>query len=370
MRLATQIGLVAVIALAGAGVWYAGILSPTVEGGPAMQPQARPVTVVAAPASLGPITVTFDAVGTLRANEAVTVTSKESGLVKAIRFNEGQRVTAGQVLVELDDTEARAELDVAIAQRRTVAQDLERASALLGRQAVAQARVDDLRIEVQGAEARVNAARARLDDLTITAPFAGVTGLRQVSPGALARPGEPVTTLDDISVVKLDFIVPETALRSLSLGMPVTALSSVYPDRTFTGTVSAVDTRIDPVSRTLTVVADLPNPELILKPGMFMTVKLTLEQRQNVVLIPEEALVPIGDRQFVYAVVDGRVQRRPVQIGARQAGIVEVRDGLAAGDQVITRGTQKVREGAPVTVEPVPAASPPGLPAPQSASRA
>jgi len=354
MRLIAQIGLVAAIALAGAGGWYAfqvGAGDDAPSAGPA---QGRAPTVVAAEARTGDIAVTFNAVGTLRANEAVTVTSKLSGIVKAIRFDEGQRVQAGDVLIELDDTEARAELAVAESQRRTVLQDLERSSALLGRQAVAQARVDDLRIEAQGAEARVNAARARLQDLTIRAPFAGVTGIRHVSPGALVRPGDAVTTLDDVSTVKLEFAVPETALSRLSQGMRITADSAAYQGETFDGVVEVIDTRVDPVSRTLAVVAAVPNPQARLKPGMFMSVDLTLDRLTGVVLIPEEALVPVGDRQFVFAVVDGKVQRRPVQIGARQRGMVQVRDGVAAGDLVITRGVQKVRDGAPVTVEVAP----------------
>lgn len=318
-----------------------------VQGGVA----APPVSVVAAPATLGSIEVTFDAVGTLRANEAVTVTSKLSGIVRSIGFQEGQHVAAGAILVELDATEAQAELAVAEAERRTVAQELERSIALLGRQAVAQARVDDLRINLQAAEARVNAARARLQDLTIRAPFAGVAGLRQVSPGALLQPADAVTTLDDISVLKLEFIVPETALRSLAQGMSIAATTPVWPGEEFLGIVSAVNTRVDPVTRTIAVLADLPNPDTRLKPGMFMTVGLQLQNRSNVVLIPEEALVPIGDRQFVFTIVDSKVERRLVQIGARMGGRVEIASGLSAGDLVVTRGTQKVREGLPVKAE-------------------
>ncbi|MFM2042831.1 MAG: hypothetical protein RLY86_1407 [Pseudomonadota bacterium] len=349
MRLIAQIGIVAALAAGGAGLWYL-----TTGGSGAEQQRAgaavRPIQVVAAQATLGDIDVTFDAVGTLRANEAVTVTTKLSGLVRTITFEEGQPVEAGAVLVELDDTEARAELAVAEADRRTVQQDLERSAALLGRQAVAQARVDDLRIALQGAEARMNAARARLQDLTVRAPFAGVAGLRQISPGALVRPGDVVTTLDDTDPLKLEFTVPETALRSLTNGMSVAAESTVWQGEAFTGVVEAIDTRVDAVTRTIAVVAALPNPDRRLKPGMFLTVRLALDRRQNVVLIPEEALVPIGDRQFVFAVVDGKVERRVVTIGARLSGRVEVTDGVRAGDLVITRGTQRVREGAPVDV--------------------
>lgn len=352
MRLAWQIATVAALTLAAGGIWYAaaGRQDTAQQSGP----QIRPTAVVAAAATTGDIPVTFDAIGTLRANEAVTVTSKLTGIVSKISFTEGQRVKTGDVLVELDATEAKAELAVAESQRRTVAQELERAIALLGRQAVAQARVDDLRVELQGAEARFNAARARLQDLTIRAPFAGVAGLRRVSPGALVRPGDPVTTVDDIGTVKLDFSVPEAALRRLAVGQSIAARTAVFPDRAFTGVIGAVDTRVDPVTRTLTLVAEIPNEDFLLKPGLFMNVRLLLDERKGVVLIPEESLVPVGDRQYVFAVKNGRVERRLVVIGARQSGVVEAVEGVAEGELVITRGTQKVREGSPVAAEIVP----------------
>lgn len=349
MRLLPQIAILAVLAAAGGGAWYM-TMGDGAGGGAAQGPAApRPVAVVAVPAAKGDILVSFDAVGTLRANEAVTVTSKTAGIVKAIQFNEGQQVQAGAVLVELDDTEARANLAVAEATKRNIQQLLDRSRALLGRQAVAQARVDELITELQGAEASVRAAQARLQDLTIRAPFTGVTGLRQVSPGALVRPADPVTTLDDVREVKLDFTVPQAALRSLSPGMMVAGVTSAFPGQPFQGKVSAIDTRVDPLSRTITVVATLPNGEQKLKPGMFMTVQLTLENRKDVVLVPEEALVPVGDQQFAFAVVDNKVQRRPLKIGARQNGMVEVADGIRAGELVVTRGVQKVRDGQPVT---------------------
>lgn len=350
MRLAGQIAIVAVLALGGVGLWQ---LTAGGDGTAAQQagPQARPVAVVGAVAKRGSVTVKFDAVGTLRANEAITVTSKQAGIVRAIGFTEGQPVEAGQVLLELDDTEARAELALAESQRRTVVQELERSTQLLGRQAVAQARVDDLKIELQGAEARVNAARSRLQDLTIRAPFAGVTGLRQVSPGALVRPADEVTTLDDVRTMKLEFRVPETALGSLRPGGAVTAFSTAFTGDSFQGDVDVIDARIDPVTRTVAVVATLPNPDLRLRPGMFMTVALTLERRDNVVMIPEESLVPTGDRQFAFVVVDGKATRRQVRIGTRQDGWVEVMDGVTDGDVLITRGVQKVRDGQPVKVE-------------------
>ena len=295
MRLPLQIATAIAIVAIGGGVWYM-----TGRGGDKtagqQQAAARPVNVVAAHSTRGDIAVTFDAVGTLRANEAVTLTAKTAGIVRSINFTEGQMVEAGTVLVELDDREVRANLAVAEASRRNTAQLLERARSLLARQNVAQARVDELSQQLAGSEAEVRAVQARLQDLTIRAPFTGYTGLRQVSPSALVRPADVVTTLDDTRTVKLEFTVPEASLRNLRQGMEIAALSPVYPGQTFIGTVMAIDTRVDAVTRTVAAVARIDNPDNRLRPGMFMTVQLTLDNRTNVVLVPEESLVPVGDQ--------------------------------------------------------------------------
>jgi membrane fusion protein (multidrug efflux system) len=362
MRLIWQLLTIVGLAAAAGGVWY-GAPSLRGDGGPqaaAPDRAAKPVNVVASPVVTGPISTVVDAVGTLRANEAVTINSKQTGNIKTIRFEDGQLVERGAVLVELDDAEARAQLAVAEADRRNAQQLLERSRALLTRQAVAEARVDELTAALDRADAATRAARARLQDLVVTAPFAGQTGLRRVSPGALVSNGTAITTLDDIRTVKLDFRVPEAALGSLRQGLTVTAKSPAYPTETFTGAVSAIDTRVDPVTRAVEVVAELPNADLRLKPGMFMNVGLTLSTRPDAVLIVEEALVPLGERQFIFVVADGRAQRRAIAIGPRQSGMVQVLDGVKPGEIVIVRGTQRVRDGAPVKAETpaMPAAAP------------
>lgn len=367
MRLPLQIATAVAIAAIGVGVWYMTGRTGDKAAGQHQAGQNRAVNVVAAHVTRGDIAVTFDAVGTLRANEAVTLTAKTAGLVRSINFSEGQLVQEGAVLVELDDREVRANLAVADAARRNTAQLLDRARTLLLRQNVSQARVDELALQLAGNEAEVRAVQARLQDLVIRAPFTGYTGLRQVSPGALVRPADIVTTLDDTRFVKLEFTVPEASLRNLRQGMEIAALSSVYPDQTFVGTVTAIDTRVDAVTRTVAAVARIENIDGRLRPGMFMTVQLTLDNRANVVLVPEEALVPVGDRQFVFLVISGRVERRPVRIGARSRGVVEVADGLQGGELVITRGIQKVRDGVSVEAEIVNGAAAGG--ASQSAAR-
>jgi membrane fusion protein (multidrug efflux system) len=353
MRLIWQLLTIVGLATAAGGIWY-GVPSMRGDGSPqaaAPDRALRPVNVVASTVVTGPISTMVDAVGTLRANEAVTINSKQTGNIKTIRFEDGQLVERGAVLVELDDAEARAQLAVAEADRRNAQQLLERSRALLTRQAVAEARVDELTAALDRADAATRAAKARLQDLVVTAPFAGQTGLRRVSPGALVSNGTAITTLDDIRTVKLDFRVPEAALGSLRQGLTVSARSPAYPTETFTGIVSAIDTRVDPVTRAVEVVAMLPNADLRLKPGMFMNVGLTLSTRSDAVLIAEEALVPLGERQFIFVVADGRAQRRAITIGPRQSGMVQVLDGVKPGELVIVRGTQRVRDGAPVKAE-------------------
>jgi len=352
MRLIWQIVAIAALTAVAGGVWY-GVPALRGDAPQAAAPDraVRPITVVAQAARMGEMATMVDAIGTVRANEAVTVNSKQTGIIRAIRFEEGQWVERGAILVELDDAEARAELAAAEAERRNAQQLLERSRALLNRQAVPEAKVEELSAMLDRADAAVRGARARLQDLVITAPFAGQTGLRRVSPGALVTNGTAITTLDDIRTVKLDFRVPEAALGSLHSGLSVSARSPAFPADSFTGTVTVIDTRVDPVTRAVEVVAMLPNDDRRLRPGMFMNIGLTLSSRPDAVLIPEEALVPLGERQFIFVVTDGRSKRRAITIGQRRAGMVEVVDGIKPGEMVITRGTQRVRDGAPVKIE-------------------
>lgn len=309
--------------------------------------------VVVATARAGEVVERVESVGTVRAREAVTVTTKVAGLVTAVRFQEGQRVREGDVLLELDVAALRAELDQARALLDNARQQLARARALPAGQAVSQARVDELETLARGAEGRVRQTQARIEELRLTAPFSGRVGLRQVSPGALIQPGTPVTTLDDISRVRVEFSIPEVFFARVQAGSPVFARSAAYGDRRFQGRVALMDTRIDPATRTIRLISEFDNADEALKPGLFLTVELTLQSRPNAVLIPEEALDPLGDRNFVYAVREGRARRVEVRLGLRLPGEVEIREGVQAGDQIVVRGLQRLREGAPVRVTEV-----------------
>jgi membrane fusion protein (multidrug efflux system) len=169
--------------------------------------------------------------------------------------------------------------------------------------------------------------------------------LRRVSVGTLISPGDVITTLDDTSVIKLDFSVPENFLASLREGLPIHASAPAFPGRSFAGSVASIDSRVDMNTRSVTVRALLANEDGALKPGMFLNVSLANDEREALI-IPEEALTPEAERQYVFVVADGKAQRREVRIGGRRPGSVEVVAGLTAGERVVVEGTQKIRDGA------------------------
>lgn len=323
---------------------------PGGAGGPA------PVAVITADAQRRVINVGIEAIGTANANEAVSVTSKTSNIVTAIHFTDGQAVRAGEVLVELDREQATADLAAATAAFEESRSQFNRSRELLATQALSKAQYEQLEATMKANEARVAAARARLADTYIRAPFAGRVGLRRVSLGTLINPGTVITTLDDTSSIKVDFAVPELYVGELRAGQAVVARTGAYPGRLFTGRVTSIDSRVDPATRAVTVRAVVPNRDAALKPGMFLTVDLSQDNRPGVV-IPEEALVPEQARQFVYVVRDGAVDKREVTLGRREPGYVEITNGLEAGDRVVIEGTLKLRQGAPVRELGAPAAA-------------
>ncbi len=309
-----------------------------------------PVGVVVQNVRTGVVVDRAESVGTVRARDAVTITAKVPGVVQAIRFTEGQRVREGDALVDLDAAALRADLD-----RFRAAMDDARSQLARGRQlqagtSIAAQRLDTLEAAARQAEGQVRAAQARLDELRVTAPFGGRVGLRQVSVGALVQPGAVVTTLDDISRVRIEFSVPEVFVARVRAGSPVTARATAFGDRRFRGTVAVVDTRVDTATRTIRVISEFDNADEALKPGLFMTVELELERREEALLVAEEALDPIGDRNFVYVIRDNRARRVEVRLGQRLPGEVEILSGVRAGEPVVVRGVQRLRNDAPVRV--------------------
>jgi membrane fusion protein (multidrug efflux system) len=309
----------------------------------------RATLVVTETIHFQPMTDTIQALGTAGANESIEIRPRIASLVERMAFEEGQLVSAGQLLVELENSEIVAGLSVAEAALSESRSLYERSKSLASSKAISAANLEQLHAQVQVNQAQVEAARARLDSTVIRAPFSGRIGLRRVSPGSYVTNTTIITTLDDVSQIKLDFSVPEAFLTVLSEGMNIAASSLVYPDRIFAGRISSIDTRVDPVTRAVLVRAVIPNDDGVLKPGMFMSVDLERDQG-DVLVAPEQAIVPEGSQQFVFVVSDGVVEKRVVQLGRRIPGFVVIAAGVAAGESVVTEGTDKIRAGSRVLV--------------------
>lgn len=374
----------------------------------AAPPQARgaaTVPVVATPARILEYADSVEAVGTARANESVSLAARVTERVVAVHFADGDIVEKGKVLVELrsDEQEAqrfeelanveeekaaleeargdleqqRASLVEAQAVLNEQETQLERMKALFANGTLAQseldaivatvetarskaesaqarirsseARIASAEARVRSAQARLQNTEARLQDTRIAAPFDGMLGFRNVSPGAVVSPGTVLTTVDDIRTIKLDFQVPERFLNSVRAGQEVVAGSVAFPGRDFRGSVASIDSRIDPVTRAFSVRALVDNPEYLLRPGMLLTVELVRERRPAL-MVPEQAVVPIGPHMYVFVVADGKAERREVTLGARTVGAVEVVSGLREGELVVNSGVVRLRPGAPVEV--------------------
>lgn len=291
-----------------------------------------------------------EALGNARANESVDIRPKITATLTEILFEEGQAVEAGEVLVKLDNLEQVADLAAAQAALVDSEASYRRSSELFRTNVVAKSQLLQDEAKKIADEAMVSVAQKRLADTVVRAPFAGRIGLRRVSLGSLLGPGTIITTIDDTHVIKIDFDLPEIYLSRLEQGLKVIAHSAAYPDHDFTGEVSSVDTRVDPISRTVRVRSVMKNDDGYLRPGMFLTVNL-LNDTVEALLIPERALVPERSVQYVFVVDDNQIaEKRTVQIGRRRPGEVEIISGLSAGEKVIVDGTQKARDGKAVKV--------------------
>lgn len=296
---------------------------------------------------------TVEALGTARANETVTITAKVADTISRINFDSGMEVEAGQILVEQTDLEESAGLTEARATLREARQDLARIRDLTERGVSAQSRLDEVAATVDRSEARVRALEARLADRIIRAPFSGVVGLREISLGELVRPGDIIASLDDTRLIKLDFSVPERFLSVIEPGMTIQAMTSAWPDETFTGVVAQIDSRIDPVTRTVTVRGEVPNEDGRIRPGQLMTVEVRRDAVANPA-IPGSAITRYLDQTFVFVVETGddgaHAVQREIEIGRRQDGMIEVVSGLQTGERVVGEGVHRIRDGNAVQV--------------------
>lgn len=338
------IGIIIIVAAAAAGTWYVNREPPS-AGRP---PFGGPVPVAVEAVTPQPLIEVIEALGTARANESVTLTASLNETVRRVSFEDGDYVEKGTILVELSSEEESAQLAEAQANLDEARRQLVRLEDLDTKGIAAPSDVDMARAAAEAAEARLNTVIARLDDRLIRAPFSGMLGFREVSPGTMLMAGTAITTIDDVSQIKLDFTVPETALGLMNPGGRIVARSVSWGDRDFTGVIRAVGSRVDPVTRAFVVRAVIENEDRALRPGMLLTVRVVTQQKQAL-MVPERVIVQIGDNAYVY-VVDGEnvAHRQTVQLGTRQSGLVEIVSGLAAGERVVTQGVIKLRDGVPV----------------------
>lgn len=308
----------------------------------------RPVPVTTRQVQLQPWSDTVQALGNVRARESVTITAKVSETVQRVHFDSGDVVAAGAPLVTLSGQSQQAALAEAQAAANEADSLYRRQSELAAQQLIARSALDSQRATRDAARARVAQMRAEIGDRTLRAPFAGVLGLRQVSPGSLVTPGTAIATLDDTARVFVDFPVPEAMLANIAVGQSLGATNPAYPGRSFDGVVSTIDARVDQATRALTVRGDFANADRALRPGMGLQVTLSRPERPAL-LVPEIAVVQVGNSAFVYRVKpDNSVERADVRIGARRAGLAEVIEGLKPGDRVVVDGTGKLRPGSKV----------------------
>lgn len=292
----------------------------------------------------------IEALGTARANESVVITARATETVAEVHFEDGQHVEAGTTLVTLRSREERAQLAEARARLEDAKVRYRRVADLARSGTESQSRYDEVRTALEAAEAQVAEIEARLSDLRIRAPFSGVLGLREVSPGTLVQPGDRITTLDDIDLIKLEFSVPETVLSILRPGLAVETRSAAYPDRRFEGRVTAIDSRVDPETRAVRGRAEIDNADHALRPGMLLTLVLEANPGRGLALA-EEALIPIGSSQFVVVLgEDDAPQRVEVRIGRRVPGFVEILSGLEPDSRVVVDGASLIPPGGMVRV--------------------
>lgn len=290
------------------------------------------------------------AVGTLLADETVVVRPEIAGRIETIRFAEGAKVRAGELLFELHAAENRAMLAQTEAQQMLDRQNFERVKEMRLKNLASAQQFDEVLAKLKYSNASVEKERVRLEKMMIHAPFNGVLGFRQVAIGDYVTEGQPLVNIEALNPIKLDFKLPERYAASVRVGLPISAAVEAYPERTFSGVVYAIDPRLDEETRTLKVRARLPNDNLMLRPGMFAKMRLGLKGLREALFVPEQALLLKGSETFVYTVHGGRATLTGVTVGLRRKGSVEVVSGLTAGDLVVTEGQTKVRDGARVNV--------------------
>lgn len=309
----------------------------------------RATPVVTQIVNVEPFAVTLQALGTAKANESVIITPQESDVITSLNFSDGQQVDAGDILAQLNSNEQKARLNELNINLAEAERQLKRIQNLALSNSTSTQLLDEQQARVKAFIAQREVAQENLNKTFITAPFSGKLGLRQVSLGAYVTPGDVLTTLDDIATIKVDFAISERHLPSVNEGQTVFAESVAYPGVQFEGTITNVDSRIDPTTRSINIRTVIDNAQQKLRPGMLLTI--TLQKRVlNTLVIDEKALVPDHEDQYVFVVVDGKAVKTKVLIGERRPGKVQVLEGIVQDDEVVVQGTLRIRNGSALRV--------------------
>ncbi len=337
---------------------------------------AAPIAVEVAQAQRGLAVDDTTAVGSFRSRQGVIVRPEVSGRIAKLGFADGQRVSRGQLLVQLDDSLQRAQAQQAEAQASIARTTLKRNQELVAQAFVTQSVVDQAQSNLEVAQAQVALAQAQLNRMRVLAPFDGVAGIRQVNIGDFVKEGADVVTLEDTSSLYVDFRLPERFIARLQPKQKIDVTVDALPGQRFAAAIEALEAQVDPQGRSLAVRALMPRPSAELKPGMFARVRVLLDARDDAVLVPEEALVPQGAKQFVVKAVKdpkgeakGPVSKRAeVQTGVRHDGKVEILSGVAAGDVVVTAGQARLMRGDGLPLQVVQVGAPAAAKAPPAAA--
>jgi membrane fusion protein (multidrug efflux system) len=355
-KLHSWVALIGIAALAGGAWWWQNRPAPGVVGSAdavaatgdararAPAGDGKAVSVEVGPVEVLTLEEDAQAVGSLRSRQGVMLRPEVSGRIARLDFTDGQRVRRDQLLVQLDDTLQQAQAQASIA--RT---NLQRNRELVAQNFISQSAVDQSAASLEVAEAQVALAQAQLSRMKIVAPFDGVAGIRSVSVGDYVKDGADLVNIEDLSQMWVDFRLPERFIASVKTGQTVTVSLDAIAGRQFHARVDALDSLIDANGRSLLVRARLDNPGGVLKSGLFARTRIVFARRENALVVPEEALVPQGGKQYLIKVVegaDGKVsQRIEARLGLRLPGKAEILEGLAPGDKVVTAGQSRLMRG-------------------------
>ena len=353
-----------IVVAAAAGYWFGTQRTgpaPTAAGAVSAAPKnggaPSAIAVEAVKVAVQPMPQSITAVGSLRSDESITVRPEVAGRISEILFKEGERVARGATLIRLDPAINKAEVEQGRANLKLAKSKYDRAVDLAKSNFISGQARDEAENNLRVAEAGVQLAEARLAKMEIKAPFAGIIGLRVVSVGDYAKEGSDIVNLESIDPLKVDFRVPEVYLKQIQVGQTLHVSLDAIPGKTFEGKVFAVNPLVDAAGRAIVIRALVRNPDTSLRPGMFARVRLITRDMKDALAVPEQAIVPQGDDQYVFKVTDGRAIRVKVEVGQRRDGKVEIVKGLEPTDMVVTAGHLKIRDGVPVTIVNGPSAT-------------